>query len=231
MDSHHNLPSVNAMKTAIRVLTRCSCSIIIGLSPYIATASTTADDYSTTPVNVVTIDNGKSVTLRMATHLRNVFEIGSEIGLPETLQAILLIETNGGESERVGSKHAPYTLRSYGLMQLQIGSARSILERNSNLLEQYFPERTYRSISNKEIVSLLLTNDEANVTIAAYLLKLYLHLSKGNWSKAVAAYNMGIGNALKITNHGEVEYVRRVKQKLNTTVRIFNRNNELTYPQ
>lgn len=227
MNFHQNFTSVAAMKTTLAILALCCFAMATSTVPFNAAANELADDY-TRPLILTISDKGKAVTQSMAEHLRTVFEIGSEVGNPETLQAMLLQETNGGSSERIGGKNLPVSKRSYGLMQVQIVAARSVLQRYPELMERYFPDRTYRSIADKEIISLLLNNDEANVRIAAHHFKLYMQLSKGNWNKAVAAYNMGIGNAQKINNHGDVQYVRNIKLKLTTIVRPFNRNNELS---
>lgn len=227
MNFHQNFTSVAAMKTSLAILALCCFAMVTGTVPFNAAANELADDY-TRPLVLTISDKGKAVTQRMAEHLRTVFQIGSEVGNPETLQALLLQETNGGESDRVGGKNLPVSKRSYGLMQVQIVAARSVMQRFPDLMERYFPERQYRSITDKELIALLLNDDEANVRIAAYHFKLYMQLSKGNWNKAVAAYNMGIGNAQKINNHGNVEYVRKVKLKLTTVVRVFNQNNELS---
>lgn len=161
-------------------------------------------------------------------YLKKVHRIGAEVGEhPETLQAILLQETNGGRAERIGNRSSPVGKRSYGLMQVQVVAARSILQRYPEVLTKYFKTRTYKSLADEEIITLLLANDEANVRIAAYHFKLYLSLSNNNWAKAVAAYNMGIGNAGKINNHADVKYVREIKHKIDTVVRKFNQNHGL----
>lgn len=227
MIKHQHFASVAAMKTYLAILAFCCFAMATLSAPFAVAANPLAEDYNK-PLVLTISDKGKSLSPIAAENLRAVYMIGAEIGHPETLQAMLLQETNGGLSERVGAKHAPVNKRSYGLMQVQIVAARSVLQRFTNLMEQYFPQRAYRSVTDKEIVNLLLDNDEANIRIAAYHFNLYMKLSNGNWNKAVAAYNMGIGNAMKISNHGDVSYVRDIKQKLNTIVRVFNRNNELT---
>lgn len=165
-----------------------------------------------------------------ADHLFTVFTIGKEIGHPETLQAILMQETNGGRSSRIGNPSAPLTQRSYGLMQVQIVAARSVFNHFPQIRQMYFEDRSTKSLSNQEIASLLLDNDDANIRIAAYHFKIYMNLAKGNWTKAVAAYNMGIGNAFKITDHN-TSYVQSIRNHLKTFVQPFNRKNDLTLTQ
>lgn len=164
-------------------------------------------------------------------NLRKVFLIGREVGNPETMQAILLQETNGGVGQAIGNKSSPVGKRSYGLMQVQVVAARSILQRVPAVLKMYFPNKTYDSIADEEIIALLLTNDEANIRIAAHHFKLYLQLSSGNWDRAVAAYNAGIGGVNNIPSPAEFGYVVSVKAKLENAVRPFNRKHNLQLTQ
>lgn len=164
---------------------------------------------------------------QLANNLSLVFNVGKEVGDPETLQAILLQETNGGRSELIGNKTSPVGKRSYGLMQVQVCVARSIFERNPDLFDVYFPDRKYSSIADEEIIALLLTNKEANIRIAAYHFKLYKALARGDWAKTVAGYNAGVVLMQKIAHPTEFGYVKDVKLKLTTTVRRFNREHKL----
>lgn len=154
-------------------------------------------------------------------NLRYAYAVGSEVGNPETLQAIMLQETGGSKLAGVGNRNAPVGRRSYGLMQVQVVAARSILERYKHVRTKYFTGRSYRSIVDEEIIALLLTNDEANIRIAAHHFNLYLKISDGNWEKAVAAYNMGIGAVQNVSNYEEVAYVIEIKHKMEK-VRLFN---------
>jgi hypothetical protein len=163
---------------------------------------------------------------RFAANLRRVFQLGEPIGNPEILQAILLQESNGGLSERIGNKDGLIRTRSYGLMQVQVVAARSMLQRVSSLKDDYFPDREYKSITDREIINLLLENDEANIKIAAHHFNLYLQLCKGDLDKAVAAYNVGIGGVKRIANPSTFAYVVAIKAKLKT-VRPFNLLNGL----
>lgn len=164
----------------------------------------------------------------VTTNMLKVRAIAQEFGHHETMQAILLQESNGGTGKPVGNPSASVRNRSYGLMQVQIVAARSILSRYPSISNEYFPGKLVSSITDKEIVSLLLHNDEANIRIAVQHFDLYLTLSKGNWTKAVAAYNMGIGNANKTTSFANNHYVRSIKTHIQTTVKPFNRTNSLT---
>jgi hypothetical protein len=43
--------------------------------------------------------------------------------------------------------------------------------------------------------------------------------------KAVAAYNMGIGNALKRASFNDVPYVKAIQSRIHGTVKPFNKAN------
>lgn len=167
--------------------------------------------YETTPQDVTT------------QHLKLVHEVASEYGHPEILQAMLMQESNGGtHSTLVGSPHAPVNKRSYGVMQVQVATARAVLLRHTHLRDKYFPERDITRVTDKEIRVTLLTNHRANVEIAAALFALYLHLSKGSVDRAIAAYNVGIGGVKKLRSPSKFKYVREVRQKLKLVVKPFN---------
>lgn len=145
-------------------------------------------------------------------NLIKVWEVGQEVGNAETLQAILLQESSGVTPLPRGKQ--PSLTHSYGLMQVQINSAKSTFNQFPELMERYFPQRTVKSLSNKEVMDLLVTNDDANIRIAAYHLNLYIKLSNGNWERAVAAYNVGIGAVKKIGNPANFGYVKDIKKRL-----------------
>ena len=159
-------------------------------------------------------------------NLKYAYAIGLEVGNPETIQAIMLQESGASKMAAVGNKAAPVGKRSYGLMQVQVVAARSIFERQTKVRLKYFPGRKYKSIMDEEIIALLLTNDEANIRIAAYHFNLYLKLSDGNWDRAVAAYNMGIGGVQRVSNYAELTYVIEIRGRLGA-VRAFNERNNL----
>lgn len=151
-------------------------------------------------------------------NLEKVFSIGKEVGNPETLQAILLQES-GGVPPKVSMK--PSRTKSYGLMQVQIASARSIFKRIPDILDTYFPNRNLRSVTDKEIVNLLVLNDEANIRIAAHHFNLYLQLCGGDLDKTIFAYNVGIGTAQGVRSYSKQRYVKAIKAKMDV-VQPFN---------
>jgi hypothetical protein len=162
-------------------------------------------------------------------NLKLVFEIGKEVGNPETLQAILMQETDGGRSSMIGNVDSPVGKKSYGLMQVQVCAARSVFQRVPSVFEKYFPGRTYKSIVDEEIIALLITNKEANARIAAHHFRIYMAMSGGNWDRAVASYNAGIGTHM--VHYDKFVYVVGVKDKMNNIVKPFNKQNGLQLTQ
>jgi hypothetical protein len=212
MKQYHPLTNVAAIIAML---------VVIMLSSLTGTAghAQSADSPEYTSTETVQIDTPRVNS--PIENLKKVFMIGKEVGNPETLQAIMLQESGGASGVRSN-------MGSHGLMQVQVVAARSVLQRFPPLLEQYFPERSYSTITNKEIIALLRTNDDANIRIAAYHFKLYLQLCRGNWAKAVASYNLGIGGAQNIENPSEFGYVRSIKARMNGAIRKFNLKHELT---
>ena len=166
-----------------------------------------------------------------STNLKTAFKVGVEIGNPETIQAILLQETGGNNNNSIGNKGAPVGKRSYGLMQVQVVAAKEVLTQYPSMLKVYFEGKTLSTLSDEQIIAVLLTNQEANIYFASYLFKYYLQLCNGNWDKAVASYNMGIGGVEQVSNYNQVDYVVSVKGLMESKVRPFNKRNNLTLTQ
>lgn len=199
---------------------------VVILAGSITGLSSTSEQWQPEPVRDRVIETVKStpafISKSLADNMKMVFAIGREVGNPETLQAILLKETSGGTSILIGNRNSPVGKRSYGVMQVQVVAARSVLQRYPKVFARYFPNRTYNSVLDEEVIALLLTNNEANIRIAAHHFQLYLSLCEGDWEKAVAAYNAGIGAVQNIAVPAEFQYVIDVKNKIETIVRPFN---------
>lgn len=136
-----------------------------------------------------------------------VGKIAEPIGHPHVLQAILLQESNGGLNTTSNTA-------SYGLMQVQVVAARSVLQRVPEVLMSAFPGQQLRHISDAAIKHKLKTDDVFNITVAAHHFDIYFNLCRGNLEKAIAAYNMGIGGVQRVTSYSAVPYVRRIKQQM-----------------
>ena len=130
----------------------------------------------------------------------------------ETLQGIMLVETRAGTGGSVGLPKAHWTRRSYGLMQITVPTAQVILRDNPEILQRYFGKRSWKSISLEEMRAFLIREKRANIHMGAVLFKLYLDMTGNEWARAVAGYNMGIGNALKRKEAPKVKYVRDVRE-------------------
>lgn len=146
------------------------------------------------------------------------YQIGSEIGHPELIQAIMLQETKGGSTSLVGSKHASVNNRSYGIMQIQPNTAKQVINNHPDIKSSYF---SASSITTSSIISLLLHNDEACIRIATAHMYDLMQMTKGNWIKAIASYNLGIGGA-KNKNVNRLPYVIGIKRQLYSHVKPFN---------
>lgn len=160
---------------------------------------------------------GKSFELSSIaiTNLLLIREILISQGLSEhieTLQAMMMVETRAGTGGSIGLPRAHPSIRSYGLMQVTVPTARVMFRDFPEMLEQFFGKRDLKSIKDKEIKNLLLTNNTANVILGIAVFSLYLKMVNGEWARAVAAYNMGIGNALKRKHAIKSDYVKKVRE-------------------
>lgn len=176
------------------------------------------------------------ITLSHATEAKNLMlssnavnnlillhKVLEEIGMAQhvkTLQAIMLVETRAGDGGSVGLPTAHWTRRSYGLMQLTLPTARIMLQRNPEVAQKYFNDTPISRISNAQLIKFLINNKEANIHLGAIVYDLYLGMVNGEWARAVAAYNMGIGNALKRSFAPKVQYVKLVKMMMGFTYAV-----------
>lgn len=154
--------------------------------------------------------------------LKLAFKYGTKIGYPETLEAILLQESNAGTAPLVGDVNQSVGRRSYGRMQIKVAEVRNILYWYPELESKYFNNKLPSQILDEEIIVLLLTNDEANIEIASKVFAVKIKESKGNWARAVASYNLGSYGAKNITLHSKFPYVVSIDKKIHNIVRPFN---------
>lgn len=206
---NHRLTNVTAIMTIF---------VVLLLSPFGWSSSALADDV----VEHKEVSTFNGLSQAVVRNLILVYQIGKEVlGKPEYLQSIMMQESKG-VSGLIGNKSAPPSKRSYGLMQVQIPSARSILRSNDEVMDRYFPNRSIKSVKDGEIERLLLRNDEANVRIAAYHYKRDLNDSRGNVDRSLASYNLGSGGVQRIRNYAKFPYVVGVKNQLKRIVQPFN---------
>lgn len=152
-------------------------------------------------------------------NLKLLRQVVKEMGFSqhiETLQAIMMVETRAGTGGQIGLPNAAAERRSYGLMQLTVPTARVLFRDNDQLRQEYFGDRPLAKVSDKEIIKMLLTDARLNVRLGTTLFVLYLDMVNNEWARAVAGYNMGIGNALKRKDAPKAKYVADVRQWMPT---------------
>ena len=208
--NNHRLTNVTAIMTIF---------VVLILSLFAPSSSAQANIEVETHTEVFTYTG---MTQAVVKNLILAYQKGKEIlGSPETLQAIMMQESKG-VSGLIGNKNAAQLDRSYGLMQVQIPTARSVLRSNDEVLGRYFPNRSVRNVKDGEIERLLMKDDEANIRIAAHHFKADMQFAKGNWDKAVASYNLGMGGVQRIKNCAKFPYVTGVRSYLRRVIQPFN---------
>ncbi len=157
------------------------------------------------------------------------FHIGQEFGFPETIQSLLLQETLAGAyGDRIGDTNLPIGFRSYGVMQMKVGTARKVLRKYSALVPNYFPNRkTYKRLRDEEIIIKLIQDDEFNIRLASLNFTMHRKRSK-SWAQAVVGYNTGQGAANRITEPKKHKYYTKILKRLISEVRPFNRETKLS---
>lgn len=156
--------------------------------------------------------------------LKLAYNVGNEIGWPETMQAIVMQETLAGHfGYRIGDLNLPVGRRSYGIAQVKVSTARFVLNNYHELKDQYYGDRKLRNVADEELIVLLMTNDEACMVIAARNFEMMLKFSKGRWAHAVAAYNQGWGRVREMENPRQFKYVKKITHRIKKQVRPFNK--------
>lgn len=128
-------------------------------------------------------------------HLLQIAENeGKLVGYPETIQAILLQETNAGKIGSgafgiIGDHSLGFGKKSYGVMQVRLATAKDVIRRNPDIAKAY---------TDEEIIIGLVTDPLFCIRIAAlhfrWLTKRYVNGHRITWRQAVEAYNAGLGN-------------------------------------
>jgi len=155
-------------------------------------------------VSVETIPNPDSIKDMTAPSIKAIYTFhdlmklshryGKLIGFPETMQAILLQETNGGRVRKTPSKSKnTFEQKSFGVMQIQPETAKFIMVNILGQDESKIPPM-------HELKLLLKNNDNFSIHLATLYFKyLYdMYVDRGNvsgvaWRKALLAYNVGPG--------------------------------------
>lgn len=134
---------------------------------------------------------------------------GQEINFPETIQAIALQETLAGHLGRLGDKQfKDWRKRSYGIMQVRFVTAKWILH-------QKFGSHIY---TDAGLLHNLTHNDQFNIFVARIYWQYLYNQFRGHklrWTKAVLAYNAGIGNVLKYgLSFDPNNYVKNIHKRI-----------------
>jgi hypothetical protein len=194
----------------------------IGIDRTFARAANTME-YPTPPTTpAITNTNKLQFNKKQIALLKIAYKYGSEIGYPETIQAILLQESNAGTANIIGDLNEAVGRRSYGRMQIKVATVRLILPWYPDISKQYFNGRGATSILDEEIIALLLSNDDANIQIAARIFEFKLKESNNNWAKAVAAYNLGLAGAQRIRHYSKFPYVAAVSGSISGVINPLN---------
>lgn len=169
---------------------------------------------------LVTPARSNDVDDPLVDNLTIAYQIGTAVGHPEIIQAIMFKESRGILSA-VGGANLPPNNRSYGLMQIQIRTARAVLKKNTTLIDEF---NLSPKLTDREIIKLLTTNSVANITIGAtYYNMLYDMLH--SHTRALAAYNMGVANALRCNTCAYISYVKDVFRIRDTVITTYNKEN------
>ncbi len=148
--------------------------------------------------------------------MRISYQLGKEIGYPETIQGLLLQETNGGRYR--GQAKAAKNDPCYGVMQIKLDTAKFVLAKiwgfpKSDLLPDNQLRRKIRD------------DDVFNIKIATSYFKYLLSCYSGpaQWDQAVLSYNIG---SYRLGKDGKAydpnDYVKSVRMMIKTAVRKFN---------
>lgn len=162
-------------------------------------------------------------------NLSTLRDVVAEMGIKqhlETLQSIMMVETRAGTGGQIGLPKAHPSRRSYGVMQLTVPTARVLLRNNAVLKEEVFGSTPLSKIKDADIIKVLLNNVRVNIQLGAMLFTQYYGIVHNEWARAVAGYNMGIGNALKRKHAPQVKYVADVKTWM-PMIASFNQMNEI----
>lgn len=144
----------------------------------------------------------------------------SKIGWPETGQAMLLQESSAGVYD-IGDLDQPPKLRSYGVMQVKLKTARHVLRGSPDLHIRYFGYVS-EPPSDVLLITMLQQNDTFNIQIAARYFDM-IHDRVGKWTIAVGSYNAGIRGWKNLKEDNKYKHVRRISKRIKKEVRPFNR--------
>ena len=159
---------------------------------------------------------GESTILPYGKLMNVAYQEGNKIGYPETIQGLLLRETNGGRYR--GAAKATQNDPCYGVMQIKLDTAKFVLAKIWGLSKSdLLPDHQLR---------LKIRDDDAfNIKIATSYFKYLLSRFSGpaQWDKAVLSYNFGPYHLQWDDKAYDPDgYVKSVRSLINTDVQKFN---------
>ena len=149
--------------------------------------------------------------------MQMAYREGQYLEKPEILQAILLNETVAGRFGRHGDKHLGrhWKQHSYGVMQIQFGTAIQILRQNGML-------KKWETWSDHRLKIYLKNDDKFNIHVARLIVE-QLWKKYKNWDYVLLAYNVGTGNVRKYGLKRDPNgYLAKAYYHLDHTIKKFN---------
>jgi len=173
------------------------------------------DNYQSPPI---TKDSDvMKLTLDQEALLAKAKVVGEQIGLPETLQVILLQETWGGKFSMTSSDGL-----SYGVLQIKPSTAKYITEKHKTdlILEDKGSLEDYKQA--------LLTDHDYSLKVGAAYVAMLHEMTDKDWKRTVVSYNWGPTGARNLSDNQIVStnYYKEIAEKMKV-VRDFNKLTEL----
>jgi len=163
--------------------------------------------------------------------LSMAYDKGRSIGLPVIIQGIVMQETHAGKinhGNRDGLRRFRKHDRPVGLMQVKPAAALHVMSEDPYMQWRWFKDvKRGKKVTWQKIRKLLLKNDVAAIEFGTAYFKIMLTKSKGNISKALASYNLGYGNGLKLKQPHKHRYVRRVNKWITNEIMPMNKETDL----
>lgn len=156
--------------------------------------------------------------------MKIAYNVGSEFGVPETIEGILLQETIAGKlGNRIGGvvEGLPFGKRYYGVTQMKLVAVEDVLKNQPEYVRQYFNGRTLSKVAGEEIIAKLISNDEFAIRMATLYFVKYEKQSK-SMDEAIAMYNQGPAGAKKLSDPSVFYYVEGVRAHIKYNVKRFN---------
>ena len=159
---------------------------------------------------------GRSTILPYDKLMSVAYQEGKKIGSPETIQGLLLCETNGGRYRGVAksAQNDP----CYGVMQIKLDTAKFVMAKIWGLPKSGI-------LADHQLRQKMRDDDVFNIKIATSYFKYLLSLFSGpaRWEKAVLSYNFGPHHLQWDDKAYDPDsYVKSVRTLINTDVRKFN---------